>query len=124
MGLSTPLVTFIRSDTAEADTLSEIQREKAVNINDLRQAVADIYPVVQKSVEDHTQVERDHAAKVKFPPFDIGDYVLVVRNDFHPGEKLALRWGGPRRILKEIVDYVFTVEYLRNGSVSDVNGSS
>lgn len=50
---SPPLATFIKSDTAEAATLSEIQHKKSVNINDLKKSVADVHPVVQKSLEDN-----------------------------------------------------------------------
>lgn len=39
------------------------------------------------------------------------------------GNKLALRWRGLRRILKAVSDYVFTVEYFFNGSVSDFHSS-
>lgn len=70
----------------------------------------------------HRQAARDHADTGNVSLFDVSDYLLVARNDFHAGEKLALRWHGPRRIFKAVGDYVFTVEYLRNGYFSDVHG--
>ena len=57
------------------------------------------------------------------PNFTEGDYVLVAREDFFAGEKLAVRWRGPRRIIKALNDYVFQVEDLRNGGLEDVHGT-
>ena len=36
---------------------------------------------------------------------------------------MALRWRGPRRVIKARSDYVFKVEDLRNGSTEDVHSS-
>jgi hypothetical protein len=44
--------------------------------------------------------------------------VLVAKRDFHLGEKLALRWRGPRRILSTLSDHVFEVEDLNTGTVT------
>lgn len=57
------------------------------------------------------------------PKFSEGDYVLVAREDFSAGEKLALRWRGPRRVVKAVSDYVYTVEDLRNGLTEDIHGT-
>ena len=40
-----------------------------------------------------------------------------------PGEKLAMRWRRPRRIIKALNDYVFQVEDLRNGTTKDIHGT-
>ena len=52
-----------------------------------------------------------------------GDWVLVARDDFTAGEKLRLRWRGPRRIKKALSDYVFQVEDIRTGDFDDIHGS-
>lgn len=39
--------------------------------------------------------------------FTEGEYVLVAREGFFAGEKLALRWLEPRRIAKSLNDHVF-----------------
>lgn len=61
---------------------------------------------------------------MRIPPnFSEGDFVLVARSDFHAGEKLALRWRGPRRLVKALSAYIFQVEDLRNGQLDDIHGS-
>ncbi len=47
----------------------------------------------------------------------------MAREDFSEGEKLALRWRGPRRVIKANSDFVFQVEYLRNGALEEVHAS-
>ena len=53
-----------------------------------------------------------------------GDYVLVAREYFSSGEKLALRLRGPWRVVKALFDYIFHVIDLRNGSLNGVHAHS
>lgn len=48
---------------------------------------------------------------------------MVAREEFHTGEKLALRWRGPRRVVNALLNYVFQVEDLRNGLTEEIHGS-
>lgn len=55
------------------------------------------------------------------PDFTEEKFVFVARKELHAGEKLCLRWRGPRRIVKALNNYVYSVEDLRNGSVDDIH---
>lgn len=55
--------------------------------------------------------------------FNSGDFLLVAREDLHAGEKLCLRWRCPRRVEHAINDYVYMVEDLRNGQLTEVHAS-
>lgn len=118
-----PVSTFLRSSTVSPITVTALQQERALNISNLLTAVAELHPTVQDTVQENRKRKRESMSKGRLPNFTEGDYVLVARNDFHAGEKLALRWRGPRRIVKALSDYVFQVEDLRNGMVEDCHGS-
>ncbi len=47
----------------------------------------------------------------------------MAKDDTFKGEKLALRWRGPRRVVKVISDWIFKVEDLRNGTLEDIHSS-
>lgn len=49
--------------------------------------------------------------------------MLVAKDDFTAGEKLSLRWNGPRRNIRAINDYMYQLDDLRNGLVGEVLGS-
>lgn len=49
--------------------------------------------------------------------------MLVAREDFHAGAKLALRWRGPRRVPKALSDYVYQIEDLHNGATEEIHTS-
>lgn len=57
----------------------------------------------------HRSRSRALASKGNQPNFGEEDFVLVARDEFHAGEKLALRWRGAKRIIKALSDYVFQV---------------
>lgn len=47
--------------------------------------------------------------------------MILVQKDFKSGEKLALRWRGPRRILEPLNVCVHQIEDLRIGQIEDVH---
>jgi hypothetical protein len=55
--------------------------------------------------------------------FDVVDFVLVAQRDSHAGDKLRLRWRGPRRIVSTLSDFAFEVADLSTGKVSAVHAS-
>lgn len=52
---------------------------------------------------------RDAALRRHLPNFDVGDYALVPRPDYHTGENLALRWRGTRSVIKAVSDYIYKI---------------
>lgn len=57
------------------------------------------------------------------PNFTEGDYVLVAKEERHAGQKLALRWRGPRRVIRAANDCTYEVEDLQTGETDDVHVS-
>lgn len=57
------------------------------------------------------------------PNYTEGDYVLVACEDILAGERLSLRWRGPRCILRSRNDYVYEVQDLRNGQLEEIHAS-
>lgn len=58
-------------------------------------------------------------SKGRLSGFTEGDFVLIAKDKFHKGEKLCLRWRGPRRIVKSFNNFVYRVKDLRNGFLDD-----
>ena len=116
-----PIATFIRTTTTKPMSISDIQKDRTLNIDSLKTFIADLHPIVQSAVSTNRSRGREAAGRGQLPNFTEGDYVLVARDDLTAGEKLSLRWRGPRRIIKAINDYVYQVEDLRNGELQDVH---
>lgn len=95
--------------------MPDTKRERSININLLKAKLSDLHPIVQESFNSSRKRSRDAHSRGELPQFSEGDFVLVAREDFTAGEKLSLRWRGPRRVVKTINDYVFQVEDLHNG---------
>ena len=83
----------------------------------------ELHPLINFTLQQNRQNQRDAQSRGELANFSEGDYVLVARKDFFQGEKLCLRWTEPRRVTKALNHYVFQVEDLRNGSLSDIHGS-
>lgn len=81
------------------------------------------HPVVQTSVRSNRERIRECISKETMPKFDEGYYLLMSREDLYAGGKLALRWSGPRRVLKTLSDYLFEVQDLRTGSSEEAHGT-
>lgn len=86
---------FTRTSTAKLVTIKDVQRERSLTIDSLKTFVADLHPVVQRSVSCNCQIDRDAKSRGVIPNFTEGDYVLVARDDFKENEKLSIRWRGP-----------------------------
>ena len=118
-----PIGTFLRTKNTETVTHEDGDRERMLNVSLLKRHVAELHPMVSMELEANRRRKRQDASRGELQNFTEGDFVLVDREDFFAGEKLALRWRGPRRFIKALSDYVFRVEDLRNGSTEDVHGS-
>ena len=110
-----PINTFLPTSTWKAVSLTEAQIESMMNVEELFKLHAEIHPPVQSSLGTYRGQHRPNASRVQLPNLDESDYVLVSLSDFHTGEKLCLRWRGPRRIKKAMNVYIYQFECLRNG---------
>lgn len=120
---SAPVNTFLRIETAKTMTIDEIVRERAIHVDELTKRMSDLHPVVHDALQENRARIRNATSKGTLPNFSEGDFVLVAREDFTAGEKLSLRWRGPRRVVKALSNYVFEVEDLRNGQCESIHGS-
>ena len=111
------------SQSSNAITVDELQHERCLNVDRLRTTLSELHLVVQNAVQANRSRNRKSQSRGMLPKFSGGDFVLVAREDFSAGEKLALRWRGPRRVLMPFSDYVYTVEHLRNGLTDDTHGT-
>ena len=118
-----PIGTFLRTKNTEMVLLEDIDRERMLNVSLLKRRVSELHPMFGMELEANRRRKRQAASRGELPNFTEGDFVLVAREDFFADEKLALRWRGPRRVIKALSEYVFQVEDLRNGSTEDVHGS-
>lgn len=116
-----PINTFYRSAKSNAVTITELQAERALKVTELVQRAAGPHPVVQGPLQNRRAHERENASRGRLSNFDVGDYVLIASADFHAGDKLELRWRGPRRVVKAVSDYIYTCEDLPNGVHEDVH---
>lgn len=123
MDPTSPISTFLRTATSKPVTLTKVQEERLLNMSDLQQSVENLHPLVQETLASARDRGRKASARGKLPNFAEGDFVLMAREDFTAGEKLSLRWRGPRRVVKALTEYVFQVEDLRTGLVEDAHGS-
>lgn len=121
---ATPLIqTFYRSSALKPVAISDVAPDRALNVKLLCERMKEIHPVVQNTLLDLRRRNRENIVKGMLPNFTDGYFVLVSREDFSACGKLALRWRGPRRIVRAVNDFVYQVEDLRNGNVEDVHAT-
>ena len=85
-----PIATFLRSSTIKPITVEAAKLKKRLNISTLKARMAELHPIVRDTVEKNRNIGRKKASSGTLPNFTDGDFVLVAREDFFAGEKLAL----------------------------------
>ena len=110
-----PIRRFYGSSTCRPVSLNDLQQQRALNVESLVKHMAHILPFIHKSVTRNRKQARVTDNHGLLPNFNVGDYVLVARSEFFAGEKLGLRWRGPRPVIKAVSIYIYTVQGLRNG---------
>lgn len=89
---------------------TELQIDLSVNGGKLQTLVPELYTVVYPAVDHSWSSIRNVARNGNLPKFQHDDFVLVPRNYFTDGDKLSLRWRGPRSFVKSLNDYVYEIE--------------
>lgn len=118
-----PISAIVRTATSTTIEVSNIYKERLINIQALLDLCAEIHPTIQSDLQANRKRAREQASRGKLANFTEGDFVLVARSEFNKGEKLALRWRGPRRVIKALNEHVYQIEDLRNGNLQDVHAS-
>lgn len=115
---SPPIRTFFRMVTATPATLIRLQSEQAPNLQVLMKPMDELHPAINRTVSDNRESACEARKAGRLPNIEIGDYVLVTREDFHAGEKLSLRWQRPQWIFKALKNFVYQVKDLQNGGLT------
>jgi hypothetical protein len=100
--------------------------QQLIAIDELRSSVENIHRAAETAATNRCSAvaeRRKNLLGVAAANFDIGDYVLVAKREFHAGEKLTLRWRGPFRIVGTLSDHVYEVEDLSSGRVTSIHAS-
>jgi len=63
MGTAPPISTFLRASTAKSVTVSQVQRERCLNIETLQQSVTELHPVVQDTLQSYRKQHRASASR-------------------------------------------------------------
>lgn len=115
------LTSFKRTKPTTVVDASTAMDEINTNLSTAKKIVSELHPIVKDALASNRNVSREATSRGKPAQFTEGDFVLVTRDEFFKGEKLALHWRGPRRVLKAVSNYFYTVEDLRIGSCSDIH---
>jgi Integrase zinc binding domain/Integrase core domain len=121
---STQLLSITPSPKSQPLQLTDIRARQLMEIELLQSAIENVHKEVCDAAQSRREKQRKrHLGKrsVHAINFGLGDFVHVAKRDFRVGEKLTLRWRGPKRIVGVLSDFLFEVEDLRNGTVSNVH---
>ena len=118
-----PLSCFRRSTNSKLLGLSPKIRSTAFDLDTVKSMLYELHPVIECTLKHKRDMALKAASKGQLANFDLGDFVLVARSEFSKGQKLALRWCGPRRVVGIRSNHIYQVEDMRNGSVSEVHAS-
>ena len=118
-----PLSCFRRSTNSKLLELCSDIRSKVFNLGTVKSMIYELHPIIECNLKHNRDMARNSTSKGRIANFDLGDFVLVPRSEFSKGQKLALRWRGPRRVVGIRFNHIYQVEDMRKGSVSEVHAS-
>lgn len=98
------------SKTTRPITISEAVRQQHFDIKSLQERMDSLHPIVENNLLSNRARARAVAKHGVLTYFTEADFVLVAREEFHKGEKLCLRWRGPRRVTKAVNDFEFKLK--------------
>ena len=114
-----PLRTLLPPPPASPASLDFVKAQRIVHIESLIKSLDELHRnVAEKRTRKRQQEVDRHNDRTRIRPvnFDIGDFVLVADTEKHSGNKLRLKWKGPRRITRCESALVYEVEDLLNQS--------
>ena len=114
-----PLRTLLPPAPATPVSLGFVKAQKLVRTDSLIKAIDDLHRNVsetrtrkrKQALENHNKRTGVHEVN-----FDVGDFVLVADSEGKSGNKLRVRWKGPRRVVRCESALVYEVEDLLNAS--------
>ena len=115
------LCAYHTSGSVEEATPAQLEQWRRSIWKDLAAARDQMHREVTSAANTKRVKERDRRnahPRVRSIHLDIGDYVLVGAVS-RRRSKLQIRWLGPRRVVQALTDWLFVVEDLRDGSLSE-----
>ena len=115
---STPLSCILPLRFQQAKSIEFVRAQRVMRIRQVVDAVDKMHKSVAKSRSKvRENAVRRHNARTHVRPvnFEVGDFVLVARQDMADGHKLRVVWQGPRRVVRADSDQVYECEDLISG---------
>lgn len=85
-----PIVTFLCTTTKKTMKLTGVQHERALNIENNKDLMSYLHPIVQRNLKTNMIESRQKPSKETFQNLQEGVFPLVAREDLIAGEKLSL----------------------------------
>lgn len=121
-----PIASILHPVTGAVCDYEAVKRKVASAMKDLAEARDKLHKqaaVSAKQVRDRRRMQANKKRGAKFPSFIVGDFVLVGREAQVSGDKLRVRWRGPRRITAIRSPWVYEVEDLVHGRRKEVHAT-
>jgi hypothetical protein len=101
------LLSLYPDPAGQAHSISEIRAAQVLFINELRESVEALHKRCSDASgagRHRARAVHSHKRAVSPHNFDAGDFVLEAQRDTQTGNKLTLKWRGPRRVLENTSD--------------------
>ena len=116
-----PFDTFLHPSATEVTSMAPVKASLKKELELLVQRRDDLHkatgPIAARK-RDRERARTNDKTGVKFANIMEGDFVMVARDANVSGQKLSVRWRGPRRVTKVLSDWVYEVEDLVKGTKS------
>jgi RNase H-like domain found in reverse transcriptase/Reverse transcriptase (RNA-dependent DNA polymerase)/Integrase zinc binding domain/Chromo (CHRromatin Organisation MOdifier) domain len=119
-----PLAAALHELEIESASLSFIRAQQLVHMEAMRESLDSLHLQAQQQATRRRQqaVERhNRLTNVRSPNFEVGDFVLVAAIMKGLSHKFAIRWQGPRRIVRFESPSVAEVEHLSTKKIKAVH---
>jgi hypothetical protein len=123
---TTQLALMLKDNVPVNAPLDFIKAQKLLEVEKLSMAMTEIHAeVAEKSTRDRKAAIQKHKDKthVRWPNFQVKDFVLVAKHRKSNTPKLKVKWKGPRRDASVESDYVFVVENLLTKELKAANAT-
>jgi hypothetical protein len=121
-----PLRAIARADTTETLALDAARAQQIISIESIKAGLDALHKEAQATARkrrDDSRARINAQSRRLAANFDIGEFVLVAKREFAAGDKLTVRWRGPRCVVSVISEFVYAVEDLLTGVISAVHSS-
>lgn len=94
-----PISTFSRSSISATVSLEAAILAIILNVEYLTNHMDASHPIMSKEVPENRERARKSACRGQLLNFREGNSILTDREELNDGQKLDVRWRGPRRII-------------------------